>query len=296
MLPARSHPPTAMGLADSDGADAVAVDADLWALDPSIKVALRSVTHRVVTLDSAPGLVRSLACAQVLLVAPRLRSGAPRLDQLAVLRDLFPHIGIYVVRPPDLDLPVSADFLAGLGVDRLFSTAADRAGPLSGALTSRVACPPPELALRALWELWSGRKTRAFAMHVVRNAFDSDQVSTIEWFWTTSRTMNTKLAREQIPRPDCLRQIGVVLHAAQLAAGQGLSVGAAASRLGLDTAKQLHERRGRVLDRLRREYPDLEAVLTGTAGLGFLNTRSVTTTTGLMSHCAGGLTESASAT
>ena len=205
---------------------------------------------RDVFTDSQGAGAVQLAQASAIVVGIRMRDGSPTLNLIEVLRQRFPHLGVFVVSESSLELGPWLPGLAWSGEDEAFclETPSDRTSLLE-ALSRRVNAPPPEVALRALWAEWESLADRMIPMYCVRNGFrDLNPILVPAWFGISDKTLRLRIRTAGLPTPGLLRRFGCVLHANSLR--HGTSSDDAARRVGLATAKDLIALRARVERRL----------------------------------------------
>lgn len=210
--------------------------------------------------DTAGGAAGRVSQASAILVGLRLASGAPALDRIEAIRAQLPHVGLYVVVRSAAELAPWLPTLSRLGADgaHVLQSASDWAA-LDDQLQRRLQVPPPEEALRKLWDLWEGNPERPLAMLLVRNGIQRSALGPLlEWLGIRERTCRDRLQRVSQPSPGLLVRLGCVLHACAWG-GRGI-MEEAANRVGMATAKDLQGVRRR-LERALRRWPDVLAIL-----------------------------------
>jgi hypothetical protein len=156
----------------------------------------------------------SLSQAHAVVLGIRNQQGAPATLAIERMREIAPHVGVFVVEECGNIIDPWLRRLALSGADDAF--ALDRPGDekiLRTVLGNRVALPPPEIELRQLWSVWAECPVRLEAMYCVRNGYrPRHKFGPHEWFGQAERRMRAKFNRAGIPTPLFLTRFGRNLH------------------------------------------------------------------------------------
>jgi hypothetical protein len=196
-------------------------------------------TKRLTELSAATAVVLNL----------RFRDGTPTTTAITLLRQMAPHVGIYVVGS-STDARTWLTRLAWAGADEVASS--DDLKDLADLLVGRLHAPPPEEVLRLLWKGTGASNERAVVMHFVRNGFSPRQLDPwrATWFGRSLKTIRARLRDADMPPPGLLARFGCVIHACELA--RFLKMDEAARRVGVASAKELYAKRKSVRRSLGR--------------------------------------------
>jgi hypothetical protein len=200
--------------------------------------------------------------AHAVVLGVRTRLGAPSTSIIERLREIAPHVGIFVVEERHEIIDPWLRRLAVSGADDAF--AIDRIGDeeiLRSVIASRVALPPPELQLKRFWSHWTVCPLRVEAMYCVRNGYKPrHRFAPHPWFGLKPRAMRIRFEHVGLPTPLFLTRFGRDLHWNEALEHGTRSRIELATLLGFETVTQLGVERRRVRKQTGR-WPYLSALL-----------------------------------
>lgn len=237
------------------------------ACSPRVRAAVQSVfpscrlrAHDIEAITRNDRVALNQACAVVLGV--RDQRGAPSTLVMDQLREIAPHIGIFVVEERSEVVDPWLRYLAASGADDAF--ALDWPGDekvLGAVLANRVVLPPPELQLRKLWSLWADCPLRIEAMYCVRNGYRPwHGFEPHLWWGLRDRAMRRKFDGVGLPTPLFLTRFGRILLWSESLMRGGVSRIALATILGFKTLEDARKER-RHVRKGAAPWPSLLALL-----------------------------------
>jgi len=143
---------------------------------------------------------------------------SPDMEPINRLREVAPHVGIYVLTPSKHVTDAALPLLRAAGVDEVF--ALDVPGTVERAgvrIQHRLGAPAPETEIRLLWRWFRESPERSLVMHCVRNAFGQDDWTLrTQLFGASRRTLQNRMAALGLPSPGLVARCGRMLHAQEL--------------------------------------------------------------------------------
>lgn len=237
---------------------AVIVDAACGGLWPDIERALR--VHRPRRMDCGQMLRErggaAFASTDIVVLAPRLTDGSSSSRLVEQLRQGNPQLTIYLCARDLREVTdIKAHAHAGTDQVHILGVAAEWQAfePL---VTARLSAPAPERELRVLAHAIRPARSRAIALHCVRNAFTlHSTVRLPAIFGCVVETMNSRLESVDLPTVAVVARCGRQFHVNELERRGVRPRDDIAHRCGFGHAASMRRQR----DRLRETLVELGA-------------------------------------
>jgi hypothetical protein len=194
-----------------------------------------------------------LCGAAALVLGPRSRDGSPSDLALERLRNLAPHVGVYVVAGSTAELGPAIEPLAWAGADDVLTLSElSDFRAMAGMISARVKAPPPERELRVAADSIGAHNARAVGLYCLRNGYTRQSVGRIvEWFGVPGSRLSTLLHAAYLPTVGLVVRAGTHLHARELKRRRVGTQMDLADRLGFASSDAMRRAQARLRKHLR---------------------------------------------